>query len=374
MARRANTEGTITKRADGRWEAKLSLMNGRRSFYGKTRQEVLAKLKAAQRAVADNLPLGSERVTVQLWLERWLENIVPHRTRPRTAHRYGEIVRYHLAPHLGHIRLARLTPGDVEGMMRKSLDAGQSPQSVAHHRAVLRNALTSAIKHQVIARNAAALADPPRTPEREYEALTLTRARDILQAVERDRLEALYMLLLACGPRSGEALGLRWSDLDLSAGTLAVQRTLQRIDGKWEFLEPKTRRSRRTIPLPAPLAQALKAHQARQALEHLALGPAWEGELWGGLVFTNKAGGPLHGDTVNHHLQRLLARSGLPRMRVHDLRHGTATLLAAMGVPARLAMEILGHSEISTTLNRYTHVTEDWQREAMDQVGRVLWG
>ena len=141
----------------------------------------------------------------------------------------------------------------------------------------------------------------------------------------------------------------------------------------WQFLEPKTKRSRRTISLPAPVAQALREHRMRQVAERLLLGPGWEGERWGGLIFTNEVGGPLNRSTILRHFHRLLARAGLPKMRVHDLRHGAASLMAALGVSARVAMEVLGHSQISTTMNRYTHVAPEWQREAAGMVAKGLW-
>jgi integrase len=258
-------------------------------------------------------------------------------------------------------------------MMRKGLDAGQAARSVAQHRAVLRSALSAAMKHSLVARNVAGLADAPHLPELEYEAITPAKARAIFEAVRGDRLEAFVTVALACGLREGEALGARWSDVDLEAGTLYIQRSLHRIGHEWQFLEPKTKRSRRTISLPAPVAQALREHRMRQVAERLLLGPGWEGERWGGLIFTNEVGGPLNRSTVLRHFHRLLARAGLPKMRVHDLRHGAASLMAALGVSARVAMEVLGHSQISTTMNRYTHVAPEWQREAAGMVAKGLW-
>ena len=371
--RRGNSEGSITQRADGRWMARLSLPDGtRKAVYGKTKAEAIKRLQAAQRTIAQGLPLGNERETVAAWLKTWL-TAAEGRTRPRTAQRYQQIVRLHLTPRLGHIRLTWLTPADVERAMREAAEAGQSPQSVAHHRAVLRSALNAAMKHGLVGRNVAALADAPHIPEREYEATTPTKARAIFQAVKGDRLEAFVTIALACGLREGEALGARWNDVNLDDGTLSIQRTLQRIHGEWQFLEPKTKRSRRTISLPAPVVQALREHRARQIAERLLGGPAWDSERWGHLVFTNEVGGPLDRSTVLHHFHRVLTRAGLPKMRVHDLRHGAASLMAALGVPPRVAMEVLGHSQIATTMNRYTHVAPEWQREAAGVVAKGLW-
>lgn len=373
--RRANSEGTLTQRKDGRWEAQLSLPDGkRRSFYGKSKQDALKKMQAAQRQVADSKPLPPERLTVGTWLETWLRDTVPLKCRPRTAHRYGEIVRLHLVPRLGRIRLRELTASDVDRAMREALAAGQSPRSVAQHRAVLRAALYVAMKGDKVGRNVAPLSSAIHVTEEEREALTPTTARAILQAVRGDRLEVLYALMLAVGLRSGEARGLRWTDLDLDAATLAVRRNLQRVDGEWRFLEPKTARSRRSIRLPSAVVSALRTHHIHQLEERLKAGSLWEGQKWGGLVFPNEVGGPLDASTAVQHFQRLLKKAGLPAMRVHDLRHGAATIMAALGVSPRVAMEVLGHSSIATTMNIYSHVAPEQQVEAMARVDKAIWG
>lgn len=379
MAKRGNSEGSIYRRRDGRWAASVDLghADGRRrrkAFYGRTRQEVAHKLQAAQRALADGLPLASQKQTVGGFLEVWLRDSAARKVRPRTLQRYGEIVKIHLIPRLGHIRLSRLTPADVERTMNAALGDGASPRSAAHMRAVLRTALNVAMRWGILGRNVASLAGPPHVPEREIRPLSRSDARTILEAVRGDRLEALFTVGLALGLRQGEALGLRWADVDLEAGTLSVQRSLQRVDGGWLFLEPKTTRSRRTVPLPGPVTAALREHRARQLQERLSLGPAWQGETWGDLVFTDEAGGPLSGFHVSRRFKALLAVAGLPQMRYHDLRHGAASLMAAQGVPARVAMEILGHSQISTTMNVYVHVAPELGRDAADRIGAALWG
>jgi len=199
-------------------------------------------------------------------------------------------------------------------------------------------------------------------------------ARALLEAVRGDRLEALFTVALALELRQGEALGLRWPDIDLEACTLSVQLSLQRVNGEWLSPEPKTTRSRRTVPLPGPVTVALREHRARQLVERLRLGAAWQGERWGALVFADEAGGPLSGFHVSRRFKALLAVAGLPPMRYHDLRHGAASLMAAQGVPARVAMEILGHSQISTTMNIYAHVAPELGRDAAERIGAALWG
>jgi len=379
MAKRGNSEGSIYRRSDGRWAASVDLgqADGRRrrkAFYGKTRQDVGRKLQAAQRALADGLPLVDQRQTLGGFLEIWLRDSVARKVRPRTLQRYQEIVKLHLTPRLGRIPLAKLTPAHVERMMNEAIGQGAAPRSACHHRAVLRTALNVAMKWGVLGRNVASLAGPPRVPEREIRALGQADARALLEAVRGDRLEALFTVALALGLRQGEALGLRWPDVDLGGALLTVQRSLQRVNGEWLFPEPKTPRSRRTLHLPGPVTAALREHRARQLVERLRLGAAWQGETWGDLVFTDEAGGPLSGFYVSRRFKALLAVAGLPPMRYHDLRHGAASLMAAQGVPARVAMEILGHSQISTTMNIYAHVAPELGRDAADRMGAALWG
>ena len=374
VKRRGPNEGSIYKRKDGRWEAAISLGNGKRKrLYGRTQREVQEKKVAALNSLREGLPLAGERLTVGRFLETWLREHAAHSVRPATLRSYQAKVR-NLIPALGGIALVKLTPRHVERMMADQIRAGVAPRSVAHNRAVLRNALATGMRWGVVARNVANLAEPPLVPEWEVRALTLDRAQALLRAVEGDRLAAVFHVALGLGLRQSEALGLRWSDVDLSEGSMRIQRTLQRVDGAYRFFDPKTPRSRRTIPIPPPVVRALRDHRARQLSERLKVGSAWQGETWGGLIFTNEIGEPLASFHVTGRFRSLLKAAGLPDMRYHDLRHGAATLMAAQGVPARVAMEVLGHSQISTTMEIYSHVADESQRDAVNRVADALWG
>jgi integrase len=195
------------------------------------------------------------------------------------------------------------------------------------------------------------------------------QARAFLDLVRGDRLEALYTVALAIGLRQGEALGLQWNDIDLDTGTLSVRHALQRIGGKLQLVEPKTRLSRRTIAMPPIVVTSLRAHRARQLQERL-----WAGSRWqeGNYVFASRIGTPLDGTNVTHGLQATLIAAGLPRQRFHDLRHACASLMLAQGVHPRVVMETLGHSQISLTMNTYSHVIPSLQREAADRMEEVL--
>ena len=229
------------------------------------------------------------------------------------------------------------------------------------------------MRYGLVVRNVAALADAPRVAVREVTDLTPDAARSVLQAVRGDRLEALFTVALACGLRQSESLGLRWSDVNVDAGTMSIQRGLQRINGTFTFFPPKTARSRRTVAMPVPVAAALHQHMKRQLEERMAVGEAWEGDAWGALVFANELGRPLTSFHVSRRFRKLLQLAGLSPIRYSDLRHGAASLMAAQGVSARVAMEILGHAQISTTMNIYTHIAPELQREATEKVAGALW-
>ena len=197
-------------------------------------------------------------------------------------------------------------------------------------------------------RNVATLVEPPRAPRAEVAHMTPTQARTFLDAVHGDRLEALYTVAVALGLRQGEILGLRWTDVDLDASTITVSQALQRVSGQLAFVEPKSRRSRRTIPMPPTVARSLRAHRRLQLEERLTGGPEWNEH---DLVFMSTSGTPLDGRNLTRRFQAALRRAGLPRMRFHDMRHTCASLLLAQGVQPRVVMETLGHSQIGLTLD-----------------------
>ncbi|MCB9175986.1 MAG: site-specific integrase [Caldilineae bacterium] len=368
-SRRGNKEGSIRHRADGRWEARVTIGGRQRSIYAKTRAEVARKMRQAIQQVESGIPLADERTTVAQFLNTWLETVVESSVRPSTFRSYEMHVRIHLSPALGKKRLAKLAPHHVQEMMNAKLAEGLSPQTVRHIRATLRRALGHALKWGLVSRNVATLVDPPKVPRRKVEPLTEEGAAAILDAVSGHRLEALYTVAMAIGLRQGEALGLRWQDVDLDGGKLRVVHALQRIDGELQLVEPKSAQARRTIILPEIAIAALKRHRALQNRERLAAGGDW---VDGDFVFTTTVGTPLDGPNVTRTFQRLLKNAGLPPHRFHDLRHDCATLLLAQGVPLRVVKEILGHSQISLTADTYAHVVPALQQDAAARMDEAL--
>jgi integrase len=364
----------IRQRADGRWKARLSLghVDGRRarkSVFGRTQREVREKLTVLQRERDQGLARRTdERETMAAFLEQWLDQVRPS-LRPRTWQGYALIVRRQLVPAIGRIPVARLTPADIQQALNRRQAAGASAQTVRNEHAVLRRALGQAVRWGIAPRNVATLVTLPRVDRPEVQAIAPADARAILEAVRGDRIEALVTLALATGLRQGEALALRWSDVDLDDGRLTVRHSLQRVGAGAELVEPKTRRSRRTIALPRGIVASLREHRTRQLQARLWAGSAWQE---GGYVFTTSIGTPMHAGDVTKRLQALLAAAGLPRMRFHDLRHGAASLLLAQGVAPRVVMEVLGHSTIALTMNVYSHVIPALERDAADRMDAIL--
>ena len=213
----------------------------------------------------------------------------------------------------------------------------------------------------LVQRNVAALVDPPAVEDGDMQCLNTAQARALLDAARGDRLEALYNVALSLGLRQGEILGVRWDDINLNRRTLRVTHALQAVNGPLHLVKPKTKRSIRTLPLPSTLVSALEAHRARQADDRLRTGERWQEH---GLVFPTGVGTRIHPRNLVRSFHQLLKRAGLPPMRFHDLRHSCLSLLAAQGVPPRVAMEIAGHSDIRLTQNVYTHVFDEAKRHA----------
>ncbi|MFI5281741.1 MAG: tyrosine-type recombinase/integrase [Candidatus Dormibacterales bacterium] len=383
--RRAAGSGALLKwRKDGQvvgWigVADLGVVDGKRcrqKVYGKTQAEVQKRLADILHKKEDGTLPKPGRLTVEAWLKTWLAGV--HK-RPRTFEHYELVVRKHIVPLIGSKPLAKLTASDVERLMAAKLAGGLSPRSVHHVRAVLRNALRKAVRDRLISHNVAAEADAPDVPMVEMQTLTPEQVKVFLGAVTGRRLEALYVTTLALGLRRGEVLGLRWSDINLDAGTLRVSRALQWIRpigqrrSEPALVEPKSRTSRRALSLPSVALESLRAHRRRWADEKLRLGDRYLNE-WD-LVFVGPQGEPLNPKTIwSEFHEEILVGAGLPLIRFHDLRHSCASLLLLAGVPARMVQEILGHSSIGLTLGTYSHVLPGLREQAVRAQNAMLGG
>jgi len=367
--RRGNGEGTIRQRTDGRWEAQLSLPGGKRkSVYGKTRKEARDALKVALKKLDDGVDLGAPGQTLEAFLESWLAES-KSRVRPKTHRTYQDLLRLHVIPDIGKIQLDRLAAPQIATLLRDKQAAGLAPKTVGHIRATLRAALNQAVRWRLIAHNPAAAVAAPRVPHAEVQVLTAEEARTLLAAAKGHRHEALWVVALSLGLRQGEVLGLRWTDVDFEANTLRITRALTRVDGKLVLAEPKTEQSRRTLPLSLRVREALLAHRDRQVFTKAMAGEHWQEQDF---VFASTVGTPLQPRNTLEAWYKLLAQAGLPRRKFHVARHTAVSLLIADGVPLRVVMELLGHSQISTTANTYGHVFAESLREAADAMDRTL--
>ncbi len=372
--RRGHGEGAVYQRADGRWCASVDQgweggKRKRKVIYGKTRREVAEKLVVVQRTTQQGLPAQDDQITVGGFLDQWLRDVAKPTVRQTTYAGYESALRKHLKPGLGRHRLSKLTPAHVQTFMNEKVAEGLSPRTVAYLRTILRTALNRALEWGLIQRNVAALVKPPRSVSAEVEPFTAEEAKALLETLKGTRLQALFAVPLAVGLRMGEALGLRWEDVNLETGSLRVAQSLQRVKGGLIFTEPKSAKSKRTIPLPAHSLAILKTHRTRQLEERLAAGDAWHDS---GLVFTTLIGTPLDSRNVRRLFHDLCEEAEIPKRRFHDLRHTCATLLLSQNVHPRVVMETLGHSQISLTLDTYSHVLAPLQRQAADEMDAVL--
>ncbi len=423
MRRRGRGEGSIVQRADGRWMGRIDLgwRDGKRrskAIYGRTRRAVANRMGDTMRAAQDGSLIADERQTVSQFLQRWTEDVARTRVRPRTLATYESAIERHIEPHLGRVRLNKLTPQNLQAWLSSLETAGVSANRRKYARVVLRMALNTAMRWHLVTRNVATLVDAPRVIGREIRPLSPDESRTFIKAIEGNPLEAFFTVALACGLRLGEGLGLQWCDVDLDSGTLQVRRAIQRFGGdaakrrplltqrkrllkalraddgmtpeareglvsklvevrkalatvktSVHVVEPKSSRSRRTIALPATAVRALKTHRVRQLEMRMAAGKRWQDS---GFVFTTPNGTTLEPRNLTRVFKGILKAQSLPTIRIHDLRHSCATLMLAQGVSPRVVMETLGHSQISLTLNTYSHVLPAMQEDAAARMDAIL--
>jgi integrase len=368
--RRCNGEGSVYRRKDGRWAGTITLDDGtRRTFYARTQAEALDRMSEARQRAKEGRPLPRQTETVAAYLERWLEQMARPTVRITTHEGYERMVRLHVVPELGRRRIARLTADDLSRLYARLRAKGLAPKTIRLVHAMMHRALHKAVQTGALAANVADAVDAPAIERKEFKALSPDEARRLLTAAAGDPLEALYVLALTCGMRQGELLGLRWRDIDLDGAVLAVRQQAQRVKGQWTFPEPKTAKSRRTIHLSTMAVDALRRHRIRQAQDRLQA-PSWE-DL--DLVFANRVGRPYQKQNImRRSFWPLLDRAGLPRIRFHDLRHSCASLLLAGGEHPKVVQERLGHATIAVTMDIYSHVMPNMQKDAAERLDRLL--
>jgi len=378
--RRANGEGNIRKRKDGRWEGRYTVGHdpetGKaiiKNVLGKTQAEVKEKLK---KAIEENVGIDYGRAktyTVGNWLGVWYENYAKIKMRPSTYLTYHGYIENHIKPQLGKIPLNDLTTlhlqqfhkkllaeGRVERIEAQKQPKGLSAKTVRNIHQIISSALKLAVEQRLIAHNPADGCALPKAERKEMQTLPVEQLTSFLREAKDSGVFALYYIDLTTGLRRGELLGLKWSDIDLEKGDLRVQRQIGRIDGKIIEMPLKTKNAYRTLPLSADAINVLMQQRRKTGNSE-----------W---VFPSPTGGPMSPDSVLHMLHRVLKRAGLPKVRFHDLRHTFATLALQNGVDIKTVSGMLGHFSAGFTLDTYAHVTTSAKREAAKTMGNILSG
>ena len=363
MGKRANGEGCIIQRKDGRWQASLQVDGRRKAVYGKTRQEVAQKLAELQRqAQAHGTLPDPGRRTLDDLLDAWLQVKAPN-VKPRTLADYAKTCDWYLRPPLGKLRLPRLSPDRIARLYAKWQRAGKAKTALKCHRA-LSQALALAVRWDWLASNPCDRVDTPRYQPQRKELWTRDELRAFLAAARDHWLYPFWAFLAYSGCRLGEALALEWSNVDLATGRIVIAKSAQRINGMRVVSKPKTRAGERTITLPREGIEALR-HQAQQRLE---MGASWQA---GDLVFSSRKGAPLSASTVGWALTQACRTLGLPHLSPHGLRHLHASLLLAEGLPLPEAARRLGHANPSITASVYSHAVRD-DTAAAQAIGRAI--
>lgn len=371
MVRRGHGEGTRHKRSDGRWEWRITLGGKRRSFYGRTEREAREKKNAAIQRWESGLR-GDASLTVGDYLTRWVADVAPERVRANTLRNYHKHLDLHILPHLGRVRLDRLTVPQVNGWLASLVDSGLKPSTVNTVRSTLAVALDAAVAEGLVLRNVARLATARRDEPVQVVTYTADEARTLLAASSEDRDGPLIAVAMGTGLRLGELLALRWDAVDLDARTVRVEATLTWRSGRPRvpvFGPPKTARSRRTVWLTGVAGDALRRQRVQVNEWRLRSGGDWQDY---GCVFPTLTGRPQDPANVIQRVQRVMREAGVPVRTFHALRHWYATVLMGEGLNPRLVADLMGHASAATTMDTYTHPGMDAQAQAADVIDRAL--
>lgn len=372
---RAHGEGSVFERKTGDrtkpFVAQVSLGDGRKKVVGyyATRQEAMVAKNKALQEIEQLKRMKTSRQTLGEYLEYWFEHVHRLSVRLSTYVQHRSILDSHILPALGHIPIQKLTARDVQQFVSRLQDhlvAGR----VKSIYTLLHKALRHAVNEDILASNVCDRVILPREETSERPVLNPSQAQKLVQAAKGSQFETLLIVALTTGLRHGELRALKWQDIDFDREELSVRHSASHICGYGTVeSEPKSRRSRRVIALPAFALDALKNHRVNQLEQRLKAGSRWKER---NLVFPSSTGNYFVKNTLYRNFYALLDQAALPHIRLHDLRHSAATILLAMGVNIKVVQEILGHSNVSLTLKVYGHVLPGMQEEAMKKWGNVL--
>ena len=375
--KRANGDGSIRKRKDGRWEGRYVVghdpITGKmisRNVLGKTQAEVKEKLRTAIENSKRLDYTQTGKYTVGQWMDEWFEAYAKVKVRPSSHQTYKGYIENHIKPNIGDIPIEKLTSLQLQKFYRLLLTEGRIPRiesekqprglsakTVRNINQVISSAMDMAVRHKLILSNPTEGCELPKVEHREMKTLPAEQLGAFLREAKESGVYELYYMDLATGLRRGELLGLKWEDIDLQNGIIHVRRQVARVDGEVKELPLKTKNSYRNISISQDAVAMLTEMEAHRSSDY---------------VFPSSTGGPISPDSVNNMLHRVLKRAGLPSIRFHDLRHTFATLALQNGVDIKTVSGMLGHFSAGFTLDTYAHVTTSAQKEAARTMGNIL--
>ncbi len=390
MGKRANGEGTIVpykvKGVQKGWRASIQIgfkNNGspdRKQFYGKTQKEVKEKLEEYKRNMLIGNTLNKDKITLEEWFYNWLFDYKKSELKATSFTRYYNLYKNYIKnTSLGKIKLQDLKAAHLQKYYKNLLNEGVSPGTINQLNGKLKTCLGEAERQEYILKNYAKIVTLPKIQEnKEVSVLTKEQQEKLLEAIKGHDLEMLYIIALSTGIRKGEIRGLKWSDVDFTKGEITVNRTISNIaiyeNGEivgWQLVEqsPKTKNSIRSIPLPKNVLTKLKSYKKEQNKHILYMGEAYNNHDY---VFPNFDGNLIDEKTPGRRLNTILKHIDIPPIRFHALRHTYATRLFEARVPPKTVQHLMGHSDIATTMNIYTHVMENEKLEAVDKINNIF--
>ena len=375
--KRANGEGNIRKRKDGRWEGRFTAghdpATGKqiiKSVLGKTQAEVKEKLKKAMEDSTKVDFTKNGKYTVGTWLDEWFENVAKIKVRASSHQTYKGYIENHIKPNIGNIPIEKLTTMDLQKFYRKLLTKGRverieskdqpkglSAKTVRNINQVISSAMELAVAQKIIPANPTNACALPKIEHQEMQTIPVEQLQAFLQEAKATGVYEMYYIKLATGLRRGELLGLKWQDIDWKNGVIKVHRQVARVDGQIKESPLKTKSSYRTVTISQQAIEVLKEQKKKTNDAY---------------VFPSPNGGPISPDSVNNMLKRVLERAGIPKVRFHDLRHTFATIALQNGVDIKTVSSMLGHFSAGFTLDTYAHVTTSAQKEAAQTMGNIL--
>ena len=386
--KRANGEGTIVKNirngVQKGWRASITIgrdANGklkRKEFTGKTQADVKKKLEEYKKEMLLGTVSNDDKITVSEWYYTWLFDYRIKDLKPKSFEKYEGIYRNYIKDsELGKVKLKDLRTTHIQRYYNKLQNQDNKPPSTIRGiNTRLKPCLGEAEKQGYINKNYCKMVTLPKNnATKDIQVLSQTDQQRFIEAIKGHKLEMLFLIALSTGLRLGELLGLKWSDIDFNTGMLTVNRTLSRVKnqdtGKYEVIEqiPKTKNSNRVIPIPSNILTKLKDHKKIQSKRRLFVGEAYINNNY---VFTDDMGNPIDDKRPGRNLKSILTKLDINHIKFHALRHTYATRLFEANVPPKTVQVLMGHYDISITMDIYTHVMEDTKLEAVEKLNNIF--